>query len=298
VRHGIQDYLIKGQAYGPQTARAIRYAIERKQMEEALRKAQAGLERKVEERTTQLSEANRDLREEIAQRQWAEEAHRQVLRRLEGAEETERGRISRELHDRLGQDLTALKLGLQLVKKQGPFTPSVQASIGQLENLADSLMRDIHRLAWELRPAALDDFGLDMALRRYTTEWAEHNGVTADFHSQGMETHRLPTEVETTLYRITQEALTNVLRHAKAQRVGVLLERRPDHVLLIVEDDGQGFDAQAALKEPGAHGKLGLLGMQERVILANGTIEIESAPGAGTTVFVRIPLESKIPAVN
>ena len=298
VRHGIQDYLIKGQTYGPQTARAIRYAIERKQMEEALQNAQAGLERKVEERTAQLSEANRDLQKEIAQRQGAEEAHRQVLRRLEGAEETERGRISRELHDRLGQDLTALKLGLQLVKKQGPFTPSVQASISQLEKLAASLMQDIHRLAWELRPAALDDFGLDMALRRYASEWSEQNGVAADFHSRGMETHRLPTELETTLYRITQEALTNVLRHAKAQRVSVLLERRPDHVLLIVEDDGRGFDAQAALKAPGAHGRLGLLGMHERVILANGTIEIESAPGTGTTVFVRIPLESKMPVVN
>jgi len=220
------------------------------------------------------------------------------LRRLADAEETERGRISRELHDRLGQDLTALKLGLQLVKKPGPFTPSVQSRIGQLEKLVDTLMQDIHRLAWELRPAALDDFGLDMALRRYATEWSEHNGVAAGFHSRGMETHRLPTEVETILYRIAQEALTNVLRHAKAQCVSVLLERRPDHVLLIVEDNGRGFDSQAVLKAPDAHGRLGLLGMQERVILANGTIEIESTPGAGTTVFVRIPLESKMPAVN
>jgi signal transduction histidine kinase/DNA-binding NarL/FixJ family response regulator len=256
------------------------------------------LEVRVRERTAELSQINRSLQEEIAQRQRAEEAHRQVLRRLKGAEETERGRISREMHDRLGQDLTALKLGLQLVKKQGPFTPSVQASISQLEKLADTLMQDIHRLAWELRPAALDDFGLDMALRRYASEWSEHNGVAADFHSQGVETHRLPAELETTLYRITQEALTNVLRHAKAQHVGVILERRPDHVLLIVEDDGRGFDAQAVLKTADAHGKLGLLGMQERVILANGTIEIESAPGAGTTVFVRIPLKSKMPAVN
>ena len=276
----------------------IRLRIAHARAEAELQRERDQLEMRVGERTAELSQINRSLQEEIAQRQRAEEAHRQVLRRLEGAEETERGRISRELHDRLGQDLTALKLGLQLVRKQGPFTPSVQASIGQLEKLADSLMQDIHRLAWELRPAALDDFGLDMALRRYASEWSEQNGVAVDFHSQGMETHRLPTELETTLYRITQEALTNVLRHAKAQRVSVLLERRPDHVLLIVEDDGQGFDAQAALKAPGAHGRLGLLGMHERVILANGTIEIESAPGAGTTVFVRIPLESKMPAVN
>jgi len=234
---------------------------------------------------------------DITEHKRMEDAHSDLQRRLIKAQETERGRISREFHDRLGQDLTALKLGLQMFRKQKAFSPSVQASIGQLENLADSLMQDIHRLAWELRPAALDDFGLDMALRRYASEWSEHNGVATDFHSQGVETHRLPTEFETTLYRITQEALTNVLRHAKAQRVSVLLERRPDHVLLIVEDDGRGFDAQAVLKAPGAHGRLGLLGMQERVILVNGTFEIESAPGAGTTVFVRIPLESKIPAM-
>jgi len=235
---------------------------------------------------------------DITERKRMEDAHSDLQRRLVKAQETERGRISRELHDRLGQDLTALKLGLQMFRKQKAFSPSVQASIGQLEKLADSLMQDIHRLAWELRPAALDDFGLDMALRRYASEWSEHNGVAVDLHSHGVETQRLPTELETTLYRITQEALTNVLRHAKAQRVGVILERRPDHVLLIVEDDGQGFDAQAVLKVADAHGKLGLLGMQERVILANGTIEIESTPGAGTTVFVRIPLESKIPAVK
>jgi PAS domain S-box-containing protein len=235
---------------------------------------------------------------DITERKRMEDAHLDLQRRLVKAQETERGRISRELHDQLGQDLTALKLGLQMFRKQRVFSPPVQASIGQLEKLADTLMQDIHRLAWELRPAALDDFGLDMALRRYASEWSEHNGVAVDFHSQGVETHRLPTELETTLYRITQEALTNVLRHAKAQRVGVILERRPDHVLLIVEDDGRGFDAQAVLKAPDAHGKLGLLGMRERVILANGTIEIESTPGAGATVFVRIPLESKMPAVN
>ena len=121
VRHGIQDYLIKGQAYGRQTARAIRYAIERKQAEVALKQAEASLQRerdqlevRVQARTAELSATNRALQAEIAQRQRAEEAHREVLRRLVAAEETERGRISRELHDRLGQDLTALKLGLQL----------------------------------------------------------------------------------------------------------------------------------------------------------------------------------------
>jgi signal transduction histidine kinase len=193
VRHGIQDYLIKGQAYGRQTARAIHYAIERKQAETALREAEASLQRerdqleaRVQERTAELSEANRALQAEIVQRQRAEEAHRQVLRRLVAAEETERGRVSRELHDRLGQDLTALKLGLQILGKQQPCPPAVRGSVSKLEGLADRLMRDTHRLAWELRPAALDDFGLEMALRRYADEWAALSGVPVDFHSQGM----------------------------------------------------------------------------------------------------------------
>jgi signal transduction histidine kinase len=291
VRYGIQDYLIKGQAYGRQTARAIRYAIERKRLEEELRVIRANLEKMVEERTAELSKANRDLQAEIAQRERAEKSHRQVLRRLADAEETERGRISRELHDRLGQDLTGLKLGLQLIRKQGPFAPPIQESIGRLEQLTDGLMRDIHRLAWELHPAALDDLGLETVLRHYTTEWSESNRVPADFHSDGVEAHRLPLQLETTLYRIAQEALTNVTRHASAKRVSVLLERRPGHVSLIVEDDGVGFDA--AGRAAAAHGKLGLLGMRERVTLAGGTLEIESTPKAGTTVFVRVPLEQK-----
>ena len=297
VRHGIQDYLIKGQAYGRQTARAIRYAIERKQAELALKQAEATLQRerdqlevRVRERTAELSAANRALQAEIVQRQRAQEAHQQVLRRLVAAEETERGRVSRELHDRLGQDLTALKLGLQVLGKQDPGSPAVRTSISKLKELADRLMRDIHRLAWELRPAALDDFGLEMALRRYADQWTALSGVPVDFHSRGVTAQRLAAELETTLYRITREALTNVVRHAQAKRVSVLVERRADQVLLIVEDDGRGFDAAGLLRAPATQGKLGLLGIQERATLAGGSVEIESNPGAGTTVFVRLPL--------
>ena len=288
VRHGVQDYLVKGQAFGRQTARAIHYAIERKQAEMALKQAEASLQRerdqleeRVRERTAELSEANRALEAEIARRARAEDAHRELLRRLSAAEETERGRVSRELHDRLGQDLTAIKLGLQIVRKRRACPPPVRQSAAKLEHLADKLMRDTHRLAWELRPASLDDFGLEMALRRYADEWAALSRVPVDFHSRGGATGRLAPELESTLYRITREALTNVFRHAEARRVSVLLERRADHVLLIVEDDGKGFDAAALFGQPATGGKLGLLGMQERAALAGGSVEIESSPGGG-----------------
>ena len=302
VRGGIQDYLIKGQAYGRQTARSIRYAIERKRTEEALKQAEAALqeqrgqlEHRVRERTAELSEANSALQAEIVQRQQAQEAHREVLRRLSEAKETERGRISRELHDRLGQDLTALKLGLQLLTKQGPFASPVQESIGKLQKLTAGLMRDLHRLAWELRPSTLDDLGLELALQRFTTEWCENNGIAVDFHSDGLQGQRLPLEFETALYRVTQEALTNVLRHAKANRVSVLLERRPERVSLIIEDNGSGFDAEVVWSAPSTQGKLGLLGMSERVKLLGGTFTIESTPGNGTAVFARIPTAAGAP---
>lgn len=305
VRRGIQDYLIKGQAYGRQTARSIHYAIERKRAEEALKRVEAELQRerdqleaRVLERTAELSNANQSLQDEIHQRRQAEEAHQQVLRSLSEAQETERGRISRELHDRLGQDLTALKLGLQILRKQGPFAAPVQNSIANLEKLAEGLMRDIHRLAWELRPSALDDLGLELALRRYATEWSETTGLRLDFHSQGLEGQRLPLEFETALYRVTQEALTNIIRHAQAKRVSVLLDRLPACVSLIVEDDGRGFAADAVMHNPNAQEKLGLLGMEERVTLAGGAFTIESTPGSGTTIFVRLPLEQNVPAAG
>jgi signal transduction histidine kinase len=159
--------------------------------------------------------------------------------------------------------------------------------------MAESLMSEIHRLAWELRPSVLDDIGLEQALQRYAEEWSRNTGVPVDFHADGdLGTDRLPREFETILYRIAQEALTNVARHAQARRVSVLVERRPGFVLLIVEDDGRGFDAQGVSAAPASPDKLGVLGMQERVRLAGGTLSIESSPGAGAAVFARLPIEA------
>ncbi len=337
LRNGIQDYLVKGQASARQTSSAIRYAIERKRMETELQRERDRLEERVRERTAELSAANRDLQAEIVRRQQAERAKNQIMRRLKDSEETERTRISRELHDRLGQGLTALKLelillrkhcpslpdtdrnkaetpaearerlagelqarlgkemteeelGTQVLQRQCPFAQKLQDSVTKLDALTGNLMQEAHRLAWELHPAILDDLGLDTALRRYACVWSENSGVPVDWHSQGLEQDRLPLELESTLYRITQEALTNVARHASAKRVSILLERRPGQVSLILEDDGKGFDVAAAFHSFSTNGKLGLLGMRERVSLTGGALNIESRPGAGTTLFVRVPL--------
>ena len=308
VRHGIQDYLVKGQADARQTARAIRYAIERKRMEVELQRERDQLEERVRERTAELSATNRDLQSEIARRQKAEEAKKQILRRLKDSEETERARISRELHDRLepgthgpetgdripaktmsllvgqnpasrlgagrsrsgvpcpraagppGEGSYGSELGLAALQAQCPFAQNARNCLGKLAVLTTSLMQEVHRLAWELHPAMLDDLGLDTALRRFVTDWSENSGVPVDFHSVGLDKHRLPLELETTLYRVTQEALTNVARHANARRVSLLLERRPGHVSLIVEDDGAGFDVPAALHSFADQGQIGLAG--------------------------------------
>jgi signal transduction histidine kinase len=258
--------------------------------QQALRQARDELETRVRERTAELAKSNAILQVEVAERKRAEEARQQLLRRLVTAQEEERRRIARELHDQMGQYLTALMLGLQSLKEPGESPSQAQERVSRLQELTDQLMQEAHRLARELRPAALDDLGLPTALQRYVEGWSRYSAVSVDFHSHDLGADRLPPHIETTIYRVVQEALTNVLRHAHARRVSVLLERRHDHVLAIVEDDGSGFDAEAVMAAPNAQGRLGLLGMQERVGLVGGTLDIESTRGVGTTAFVRIPL--------
>ena len=154
--------------------------------------------------------------------------------------------------------------------------------------MAQQLDRDVDDLVWKLRPTALDDLGLRAALTNYVQDWSSRVRVTADLHTAGLEEDedRLSSEIETTLYRIAQEALNNIAKHAHAKHVEIILERRADHVSLVVEDDGVGFDPAAA----GAPGRgFGLLGMQERAAMVGATLEIESAVGDGTTILVRMP---------
>ncbi|HZI16994.1 MAG TPA: PAS domain S-box protein [Pyrinomonadaceae bacterium] len=228
---------------------------------------------------------------DITERRQAEEAHEELLRRLVDAQEDERRRISRELHDQLGQRMTALMMGLKTLSADSRGRRSALESLRKLQGLADEMTRELHALAWGLRPPALDDLGLHTALYNYAEEWAERTRVTVDFQSTGIEGgRRLPVEVETALYRIAQEALTNLFKHSGADRASLILERLSDHVVVMIEDNGRGFDAEAALRPSARGGRLGLLGMRERAAMLGGSLNIESAPGAGTTVLVRVPL--------
>jgi len=146
---------------------------------------------------------------------------------------------------------------------------------------------DVDFLAWELRPAALDDIGVAEAMGSFVRQWSRYSGVEAQFHTTGVDQERLSPETETSLYRIMQEALNNTMKYAQASRVDVLLERRDNNVVLIVEDDGVGFNPDKTAGD-GDKG-MGLIGMRERAALVGGTLQIESKPTKGTTIFVRVP---------
>jgi signal transduction histidine kinase len=265
---------------------------ERKQAERALREAFNELEGRVKQRTAELSETNATLQAEVLGHKEAENARAQLLQRLVTAQEEERRRISRELHDQMGQQLAALMLGLKTLKTSSNVLVPADAQLQQLYELTNQLVEEVHRLARELRPAALDDLGLHTALSNYVEQWSERTGVVIDFHSSGLERQRIPPQIETTVYRIAQEALNNVLKHAQATRVSVILEYRNNQIRTIVEDDGKGFDANYSTTGRVISGGLGLIGMQERVALVGGTFAVESQPGSGTTVVVRIPASS------
>jgi two-component system CheB/CheR fusion protein len=212
------------------------------------------------------------------------------------AEENERGRISRELHDHMGQQLTGLLLGLRVLDRE-VVADEPRRRIRQLEELAASIARDLHAIALVLRPPALDNLGLQRALQSHIEEWSQHHSIGADFHAEGLEERTLTSEMETTLYRIVQEGLTNIAKHAGASHVSLVLEQLDGRVSAILEDDGVGFDPDA-FETVDRSPHLGLRSMRERLALLGGELEIESAPGAGTTLFARIPVRDGVPAAG
>ncbi len=217
-----------------------------------------------------------------------EEDRSHLLEQVISAQEEERKRVARELHDEAGQALTSLMLGLKHLQETAAGE-SARAKAAELRAVASDTLELMHDLSLDLRPSSLDDLGLVAALERYANDYARKHGINVDFHPGTVRDRRLPLQHEITVYRIVQEALTNTAKHAAARNVSITLEERNGTAVVVVEDDGCGFDPEA-LKLSAARGRrLGLLGMEERAALLGGRLTIESRPGAGTAVFVEIP---------
>jgi signal transduction histidine kinase len=219
----------------------------------------------------------------------ARERLQTLSRRLIEVQEMERRTIARELHDEIGQALTAVKINLQAVQRlpdAAAFAPRLEDSMSIIERT----LQQVRTLSLDLRPSMLDDLGLVSALRWYVDRQAQRTGVVAQFTADPLDA-RLPPELETTCFRVAQEALTNVARHAQARHVNVRLRQREAELELVVEDDGSGFDVPAARARAARGVSMGLLGMEERVLLVGGRIDITSAPGRGTEVRARFPLK-------
>lgn len=207
--------------------------------------------------------------------------------RLVDIQEAERRYIARELHDEVGQALASLMVGLRLIERDANKPASVLGGISQLKQVVDEVLINLHRLAVHLRPASLDHLGLIPALQQYIDDLNNRTNLIVQFETMGVNM-RVESEIETVLYRIVQEALTNVLKHAQATRVDVLIERLEEKLVTIIEDDGVGFDTSQPLSE----NHLGLFGIRERLELFGGTLHLESSPGIGTTLFVEVPYET------
>lgn len=274
-------------------ARAAALAIERKRAEDILHKYQNDLEEKVRERTRELDSANKNLQIENRQRHLVEKERVRLLEQLVSTQEDERRRIARDLHDHLGQQLTAIRLKLEILKSASGDNENLSGQIDALLEAAKKVDADVDFLAWELRPSALDDIGLAAAIERYVREWSKHFEISADFNASRFDQRRLAPEAETNLYRIVQEALNNIAKHARAKNVDLSLASRDDCAALVIEDDGDGFSPEVQVFSEESVKGMGLIGMRERAALVGGTLEIESAKGKGTTVYIRIPISSE-----
>lgn len=287
VGHGrfIQD-TITGLAEADSVAASLAQASER------LVRTAADREEAAQE-LRESGERYRALADKLAQANGERQA---LLERIVQAQEEERLRIARELHDGLGQYLTGLKIGLTAMERS--CTPGSRApqQLEALKVLSDEMGQALSKMAWEIRPTALDDLGLETALSQYLEEWSERSGMRIDLEVR-MDGGRLPPVLETTLFRVVQEAITNVIRHADAEHAAVILDARGREVRLIIEDNGRGLSCDEEDIRSGSGGRhLGLIGMRERLALVDGRLEIESEPGKGTTLYIRVPLPDQVSA--
>ena len=279
-------------------AKIARDLTKQKQAEEELLRQHEELESIIAGRTAELAEANDALRVEIEERRNMEEERFALLQKIVTTQEDERRRIARDMHDSLGQQLTALRLKLASLKEQSLQGPGLDESIEDLQHLGAQVDAEVNFLVWELRPTVLDDLGLVAAIENYSREWSRHFGIPCEVHTAGFRRDRLDTNTETNLYRILQEALNNVFKHAQAKAASIVLEARRHEIVLVIEDDGIGFDPEAQKRVSEAGRGLGLIGMRERAAIIGGNVEVEAAPGKGTTLYVNIPIKRKDGTAN
>jgi len=242
------------------------------------------------ETNAKLQDRNRSLEMEVAERTRAEERLRNLSNRVLHAQEEERKRISRELHDDIGQALTAISVILAAIKSGDGEDPArARRKIAEAQQLLQTTAESVHDFARELRPAILDELGLLPALRSQLKAFADRTGLRVSFRGNAL-AEKLDGDRKTVLYRVAQESLSNVAKHARAVRVAVILGKAGDAICMEVADDGKSFqgDHLASGKEKQ---RLGLLGMQERVRLVNGGFAVKTKPGKGTTVRVTIPFK-------
>lgn len=228
-----------------------------------------------------------DLEQAEKDRQERERMREQYLSGVILAQENERQRVARDLHDSVSQSLTSLLVGIQNIRS-APDTDAVQHQADELREVVAQTLDETRKLAWQLRPGMLGDQGLILALEHYMQDFQARFELPVDFVVQGLPP-RLPPEIETSLYRIVQEGLTNIARYAKATAVSVLITYRHNLLRVIIEDNGVGFDVEKTRKEKQS---LGLKGIGERAGLIGGTLTIESNPGQGTSLFIEIPYTS------
>jgi PAS domain S-box-containing protein len=215
-----------------------------------------------------------------------------LRRRLMQSSEEERLRLARELHDQTGQPLIAASLAAKDLERS--IGPESRPKLQKLNDLLDMMGRTLHKVAWELRPASIDELGLRVSLNNYIADWSSQIGIDAEFYCDDAAIDGLSAEIRTTVYRVVQEALTNIAKHATdAKHVSVVINRSGTMLQLTIDDRGAGFDLAKAQFKPGKTGSLGIPSMRERLALIGGTLEVESSIGFGTTIFARIPMQSE-----
>jgi two-component system sensor histidine kinase UhpB len=221
-----------------------------------------------------------------------ERRFRLISRGILRIQEAERGRISRELHDGVGQSLTALKMQLEMLAREAAGDPALAARLAALTEVADRSLQDVRQMSRLLRPQMLDELGLVPTLRWLARTTQEGTGLAVDLSVEDMD-ERVGPELETAVYRLAQEALANATRHARASRAEMRVRRGGERLFVSVRDDGRGFEPERALAAADDAAGGGLRGMRDRVHLFAGRFEVRSAPGEGTAIEIELPLDGR-----